>query len=75
MGNSISQTVLQDHVELLSDFSSGHVIDQDDRFWRELLAFPASLSSLPPSQVEHRVSDCCGSLGEEAPGTRRNRTI
>ncbi|KAL3142254.1 hypothetical protein ABBQ38_002596 [Trebouxia sp. C0009 RCD-2024] len=75
MGNSISQTVLQDHVKLLSDFSSGHAIDQDDRFWRELFAFPASLSSLPPSQVEHRVSDCCISLVSNNGRTQNFQTL
>ena len=67
MGNAISQTALQDHIKLLSDFSSDGTIDQDDRFWTQLFAFPLSLSSLPPSQLEQRVSECCGSLGEQTP--------
>ena len=67
MGNAISLTVLQDHVKLLSEFSSDQEIDQNDRFWRELFAFPVSLSSLPPSQIELHVSGCCGSLGKKTP--------
>ena len=64
MGNGLSQPVLQDHVNLLSNFAGGQTIDQDDQFWRQLFAFPISLSQLPPSQVEQHITECCAQLGQ-----------
>ena len=67
MGNAVSQPVLRDHLKLISDFAGDSKIDQDEPFWRQLLAFPVSLTQLPPSQVELQVTECCARLGRHRP--------
>lgn len=66
MGNAVSEPVLQHHLVLLSDFAGDRKVDQDNQIWRQLFAFPVSLSQLPPSQVEQHVTGCCDQLGMTA---------
>ncbi len=63
MGNAVSEPVLQRHLVVLSDFAGDQKVDQDNQVWRQLFAFPVSLSQLPPSQVEQHVAGCCDQLG------------
>ena len=63
MGNAVSEPVLQRHLVVLSDFAGDQKADQDNQVWRQLFAFPVSLSQLPPSQVEQHVAGCCDQLG------------
>lgn len=64
MGNTVSLGTVQEYTELLSKFSGISRIDSDDPYWRQLVAFPLSLSQLDPKLVEHTVTECCTSLGE-----------
>ncbi len=63
MGNAVSEPVLQRHLVSLSDFAGDQQLDKDNQVWRQLFAFPVSLSQLPPSQVEQHVAGCCDQLG------------
>ena len=64
MGNAVSQPVLQEYLKLLNDFAGQQQTDPSDQLWRQLFAFPVSLSQLPPKQVEHNITDCCAQLGK-----------
>ena len=64
MGNTVSQTVVQDYTTLLSKFSDASRINSDDPYWRQLFAFPMPLSQLDPKLVEQVITGCCSSLGE-----------
>ena len=64
MGNTVSQTVVQDYTVLLSKFSDASRINSDDPYWRQLFAFPMPLSQLDPKLVEQVITGCCSSLGE-----------
>lgn len=62
MGNAVSHPVLQEYLKLLSEFAGQQQADPSDQLWRQLFAFPVSLSQLPPKQVEHNITDCCAQL-------------
>ena len=64
MGNAVSQPVLQEYLKLLNEFAGQQQADPSDQLWRQLFAFPVSLSQLPPKQVEHNITDCCAQLGK-----------
>lgn len=68
MGNTVSQAVLQDYTSLLRKFSGTSRIDSEDPYWRQLFAFPASLSQVDPKLVAQTIIDCCTSLGEPCDG-------
>ena len=55
---------IQKHRPLLDIFSGSHEHDTTDGVWRDLLAFPAPLTRLPPVDLQVTVAPFCDQLGE-----------
>ncbi len=54
---------IQKHKPLLDIFAGSHDHDTTDGVWRDLLAFPAPLTRLPPVDLQVAVAPFCDQLG------------
>ncbi len=57
------KALIQKHKPLLDIFAGSHEHDTTDGVWRDVLAFPAPLTRLPPVDLQVAVAPFCDQLG------------